>query len=98
MKVAVAYSPGPREVDLTEIDLPEGASVAEALSASGLMSRHAALAGRPLRVGVWGKACSLDKPLREGDRVEVYRALAVDPKEARRRRGALQGRRPAARR
>jgi putative ubiquitin-RnfH superfamily antitoxin RatB of RatAB toxin-antitoxin module len=38
--------------------------------------------------GIHGKRASLDQPLAEGDRVEIYRPLAIDPKEARRRRAA----------
>jgi len=41
---------------------------------------------RGLKVGIWGRTRSLDTPLRDMDRVEVYRALKVDPKEARRLR------------
>ena len=37
-------------------------------------------------VGIWGRAAALDAPLADGDRVEIYRPLAMDPKEARRRR------------
>lgn len=98
MKVTVAYSPAPREVDLTEIELPEGSDVAAALAASRLVGRHAALAEGGLRTGVWGRACGLDTLLHDGDRVEVYRALKVDPKEARRRRGQLERRRQSGRR
>jgi uncharacterized protein len=98
VKVAVAYSPVPREVDLTELDLPAGSTVADALAASGLLDRHAALAAAPVRTGVWGRVCDQHTSLREGDRVEVYRALRVDPKEARRRRGQLQRRQQPARR
>jgi putative ubiquitin-RnfH superfamily antitoxin RatB of RatAB toxin-antitoxin module len=40
----------------------------------------------PLKVGVFGRLVTLSAPLQNGDRVEMYRALTVDPKEARRRR------------
>jgi len=46
----------------------------------------------PLGVGIHGRRVPLDAPLADGDRVEIYRALLVDPKEARRRR-ALRRRR-----
>jgi putative ubiquitin-RnfH superfamily antitoxin RatB of RatAB toxin-antitoxin module len=53
-----------------------------------------------LAVGVWGRSKALTTILREGDRLEVYRPLTVDPKEARRQRYAqhrttAQGRRKA---
>jgi len=37
-------------------------------------------------VGIWGRLCTPEAALRDRDRVEIYRALAVDPKEARRQR------------
>ena len=86
IRVVVAYSPAPREVDITELTLPEGATVREALDASGLAARHPGLDFAMQKVGVWGKLRALDAPLRDADRVEVYRPLKVDPKEARRQR------------
>ena len=59
------------------LDLPAGATVRDALAASGLEG-HAC--------GIFGKRVTLDRKLAEGDRVEIYRPLALDPKEARRRR------------
>lgn len=59
------------------LDLPAGATVRDALAASGLEA-HA--------FGVFGKRVELDHRLKDGDRVEIYRPLAMDPKEARRQR------------
>ena len=86
IRVVVAYSPAPREVDLTDLALPAGATVGDALAASGLAARHPALDLRASKLGVWGKLAAPDTVLRDGDRVEVYRGLKVDPKEARRQR------------
>jgi len=90
VKIEVAYSPGPRAVDHCELELPAGSTVADAIEASGLRDRHAELAGQVVACGVWGRACRLDRVLSEGDRVEVYRALSIDPKDARRQRGREQ--------
>ncbi|MFO1339503.1 MAG: RnfH family protein [Burkholderiaceae bacterium] len=90
LTVRVCYSPAPREVDSVTLRLAAGSTVADALRASGLLERHGlslgdeAVAGRG--VGVWTQSRPLDSPLREADRVEVYRGLTVDPKEARRQR------------
>jgi uncharacterized protein len=92
LRIEVAYSPGPGQVDLSVLQLPEGSTVADALAASGLWQRHPELPRGEPRVGVWGRACSLQRPLRERDRVEVYRGLRVDPKEARRLRYRAQPR------
>jgi putative ubiquitin-RnfH superfamily antitoxin RatB of RatAB toxin-antitoxin module len=86
IRVTVAYSPAPREVDLTELTLPPGTTLREALAASGLEARHPGLDIAALKVGVWGKLRAPDAPLVDGDRVELYRPLQVDPKEARRQR------------
>ena len=90
LHVAVAYSPRARMVDLTELALPAGATVRDALVASGLAERHPGLDVFAQPVGVWGRRQPLDTPLRDGDRVEVYRPLEVDPKEARRQRQRRQ--------
>ena len=98
LRVSVAYSPRAREVDEVELVMTAGATVADALRDSGLQARHPGLDLAAARVGVWGVPCARDCVLRERDRVEVYRALVVDPKEARRlrqraQRGAARARR-----
>ncbi len=85
LHVEVAYCPGPGEADIVALDLPAGAVLADALLASGLLPRHG-LSVDGLRVGIWCRPCESTTPLRESDRVEIYRALTVDPKEARRLR------------
>jgi len=85
------------------LTLPAGATVAQALAASGFAEAFPQVDAWRQGVGIYGKACEADTPLADGDRVEVYRPLTFDPKESRRRRvehrrarQALQGReRPA---
>jgi len=84
--VIVAFSPQPRTVDEVRLQVPSGATVAEALQASGVLARHGLAADETLSAGIWGKTRPLDALLREADRVEVWRQLRVDPKEARRQR------------
>ena len=86
MKVVVAYSPSPRDVDLVSLSLPEGATVLDALKASGLIERHPEIDPSQMKLGGWGKLREPHDVLRDADRVEVYRPLLVDPKEARRQR------------
>lgn len=83
--VEVVYLPRPRETDRSELRLPVGAQVRDALRASGVLERHG-LVEDGLSVGIWCRASTLTAPLRDQDRVEVYRPLQVDPKEARRQR------------
>jgi putative ubiquitin-RnfH superfamily antitoxin RatB of RatAB toxin-antitoxin module len=78
-------------VELEVLDLPQGGTVREALMTSALYARWAAQMGEGTGVGVWGKKVRLDAHLHEGDRLELYRALRVDPKVARRERFQKQG-------
>jgi putative ubiquitin-RnfH superfamily antitoxin RatB of RatAB toxin-antitoxin module len=95
VKIEVVYASAPHQVDLVTLDLPQGATVREALEASGLPQRHEGLLDPALhRVGVWGRLAGLDQALRDRDRVEIYRPLTVDPKEARRLRYRKQPRKP----
>ena len=91
LRVTVAYGPGPRQVDLWDLTLPAGATVADALAGSGLFDAHPALRGQPLALAVWGRNATLSQVVRERDRVEVLRPLLVDPKVARRERFVKQG-------
>ena len=84
MAVVVAFSPRAGEVDEVGLDLPSGATVRDALIASGLPQRHPQFDFAALKVGVWGKLREASDALRDRDRVEFYRPLKVDPKEARR--------------
>lgn len=84
LRISVAYSPRAGEVDEVSLELPPGATVADALDASGLARRYPGVEQLP--VGIWGSFCERDAALRDRDRVELYRPLKVDPKEARRLR------------
>jgi putative ubiquitin-RnfH superfamily antitoxin RatB of RatAB toxin-antitoxin module len=86
LAVTVAFSPRAGEVEEVALTLPVGATLLDALRASGLLVRHPAIDLAVWRIGVWGKLRAPDDLLRERDRVEVYRPLTVDPKEARRLR------------
>jgi putative ubiquitin-RnfH superfamily antitoxin RatB of RatAB toxin-antitoxin module len=85
MRVELVYCPAPHACDRVELELAEGATLTEALRASGLAERHG-LAAETLDAGIWGRVQPPQTVLRDGDRVELYRPLTVDPKEARRQR------------
>ncbi len=85
LRVEVVYCPWPGVTDRVTLTLPAGATAASALQASGLARRHD-LPVADLRLGVWCRGCEPGTPLRDRDRVEIYRPLTVDPKEARRLR------------
>ena len=86
IEVTVAYSPAPRQLHVVELTMPVGSTAAIAISQSGLLARHPTIDLTLQKVGVWGHLCTLDQTLRDQDRVEIYRPLLVDPKEARRQR------------
>jgi len=77
MRVEVVHALPQREEAVT-LDLAPGATVADALAAAGFL--------RAERVGIYGKVVPRTTKLADGDRVEIYRALVIDPKEGRRRR------------
>lgn len=95
IEVVVSYSPAARVVHEEPLALPAGATLAQALAASGLAASFPALDLAQAPVGIWGRKAPREQVLRAGDRVEVYRPLRVDPKVARRERFASQGARTA---
>jgi hypothetical protein len=85
LAVEVVHCPRPGVCEVVPLQLDAPATVADALRASGLLQRHG-LSLEGLRVGIWGRVQPPETPLRARDRIEIYRALRVDPKEARRLR------------
>ena len=84
--IEVAWSPQAGEVRVVPLQLPAGSTVHEALRQAGVLEASSGLDLTHCRIGVWGHLRELPDGLRDRDRVEVYRALRVDPKEARRQR------------
>jgi len=95
LHVGVLFSPRPREVREWKLVLDGGSTVLHALQASCLAEEVPGFDIRTAVVGIWGRKARLAQLLRDGDRVEVYRPLTVDPKVARRERFRKQGARAA---
>lgn len=85
MRIEVVYAT-PAEQAVVEVELPAGAAVGDAVRASGILARFPEIDLGHAAVGIFGERVTLDRPLEQGDRVEIYRRLAADPKEVRRRR------------
>lgn len=68
------------------LSLPRGSRVADAIAASGVCVEHPQIDAGHSDVGIWGRRTGPDELLSDGDRVEIYRPLRVDPKQARRER------------
>jgi putative ubiquitin-RnfH superfamily antitoxin RatB of RatAB toxin-antitoxin module len=75
---------------LIALHVPEGATVRQAIELSGLLEMYPDVDLERQAVGIFGRPCGLEDPLQDGDRVEVYRRLLLDPKLRRRQRAALQ--------
>jgi uncharacterized protein len=93
--VCLVYSAQARQMHEHTLHLAPGTTLGQALQGSGLLASIAASVVHTLEVGVWGKKMPLDYVLQQGDRIELYRPLTVDPKVARRERFAKQGSRGA---
>ncbi|MGH6646652.1 RnfH family protein [Aquabacterium sp.] len=79
IQVEVVFSPASRQVESITVSLPAGSTVHDALQGAGLLERV-----QGLSLGIWGRRTTLGQVLQDRDRVEAYRGLIVDPKEARR--------------
>ena len=94
LHATVVWAEPGREL-LLPVQVPAGATLRDAVLASGLLEQVPALDAAALDLGVWGHPRPASQPLRDGDRIEVYRPLTVDPKEARRIRAEVRQRRRA---
>lgn len=71
---------------LRALRVPAGTTVQQAIDESGVLTEVPAIDPATMQVGIYAKKKTLDTVLREHDRVEIYRPLIADPKNARRRR------------
>lgn len=89
--ISLVYSPRPREVREMALTVEEGTTLGEALQLSGILANLSPQEISTWECGVWARKAPLTQLLRPHDRVELYRALKVDPKVARRERFVRQG-------
>jgi uncharacterized protein len=76
----------PKRQLLRRVTLPNGSRVSEAVEQSGILKEMPEVAYDPSRLGIFSRRVAPDDLLHDGDRVEIYRSLTLDPKDARRRR------------
>ena len=74
---------------LVALSLDQGATVASAIAGSGLAENYPDESFANLPAGIWGRIVDRNRILKDGDRVEIYRALQLDPRESRRRLAQL---------
>ena len=87
IQVEVTYAL-PERQEVVKLKLPEGATLQQAVEASGLLARYPQIDLDKGKFGIYGKLARLDAGLRDRDRVEIYRPLIADPKEVRKQRAA----------
>ncbi|MCG7868812.1 MAG: RnfH family protein [gamma proteobacterium symbiont of Stewartia floridana] len=87
MKFEVAYGKLDEQV-LLVVESSEPLTVEQAIEKSDILQRFPEIDLKVNKTGIFGKAAKLDAMLSEGDRVEIYRPLIADPKEARKKRAA----------
>ena len=83
ISVAVVFAAKDSQL-LVELKLPSGATVADAIAESALAKSFPQHALNALPVGIWGRVTEVSRELQDGDRVEIYRELTLDPMESRR--------------
>jgi putative ubiquitin-RnfH superfamily antitoxin RatB of RatAB toxin-antitoxin module len=89
LSVEVVYAL-PEGEDAVRLELAPGATALDAVRASGLLERHPEIDLARQRIGIYGRVVDPQALLRDADRVELYRPLMVEPKEARRRRAVTK--------
>ena len=78
------------EQHVVALTVRAGTTAGEAIRLSGLAERCRHFGERPATIGIYGRVVTGDAALEAGDRVEIYRPLVADPKQARRRRASRQ--------
>lgn len=87
INIEVIYALAEKQ-EIVTLKLPLGATVKEAIEASGLLGKYPEIDLAKNKVGVFAKLSKPDMVLRDRDRVEIYRPLIADPKEVRKQRAA----------
>ena len=85
MNVGVCYAEADRQSWL-RLEVPNNSTVEQAIELSGLLTRYPEIDLTKQKVGIFGKLAKLDTIIQEGDRVEIYRQITVDPTQVKRRR------------
>mgnify|MGYP001825449321 FL=1 len=85
MQVELVFALAKKQV-LQAVELSDGATVADAIDASTIAQQFPGVDLGELQAGLWGKPVERAHEVRDGDRVELYRPLEMDPREARRLR------------
>jgi uncharacterized protein len=91
LHITLVYAPAARTVFEATLAVSPGQNLGQALAQAGWLQRFPEIQDADLTFGIWGRKADPHTALRDGDRVEIYRPLRVDPKVARRERFVGQG-------
>jgi putative ubiquitin-RnfH superfamily antitoxin RatB of RatAB toxin-antitoxin module len=89
IEIEVVYALPEKQV-MRQVRVPDGTTAEQAVRLSGILEIFPEIDLSFNKIGIFGKVVKPGRVLRDSDRVEIYRALAVDPNEARRRRAAAR--------
>ncbi len=85
MNVGVCYAQSDRQLWM-RLEVPDDSTIEQAINISGLLKLYPEINLSTQKVGIFGKIATLDTVVKEGDRVEIYRQITVDPQTVQRRR------------
>ena len=85
MNVGVCYAEADRQTWL-RLEVPDDSTVQQAIELSGLLNQYPHIDLAKQKVGIFGKLAKLDTPVKDGDRIEIYRQITADPAQVKRRR------------
>lgn len=85
MKIAIAYTNTQGEQFWHNLNMPDGATVMDAIERSNVLKKFPEISLDKQKIGIYSKMVSLDTVLTEGDRVEIYRPITCDPKMVKRK-------------
>lgn len=87
LTVEVAFALAQQQA-VIQIEVEPGATLRQAIERSGILGRYPEIDLHHMRVGSYGRLRGLDDAVNAGERIEIYRPLAADPKESRRQRAS----------
>ena len=85
MNVGVCYAEVDRQLWML-LEVPDSSTIEETINLSGVLKLYPEINLGNQKVGIFGKIAALDTPVKDGDRVEIYRQITVDPLTVQRRR------------
>ena len=85
MNVGVCYAEVDRQLWM-RLEVPDDSTVEQAIQLSGVLKLYPEINLSTQKVGIFGKIATLETPVKDGDRVEIYRPITVDPQTVQRRR------------